>query len=157
MRSPETIKVCVEIGADQFCRYRPRWTIGPVSERTTPSVVGAPKPHFRKKDVNVILTDVQQVVLSVSFVDSLGNPATPPPGNVLAWSSSDPTIVSLTDNGDGSMTAVTTGTLGSVVISAADDLEGDGVPDFFGSLAIDVAGGAVTGIVITPGVPVPRP
>ena len=105
----------------------------------------------------MILTDSQQVTLSATFVDRAGNTVPAPDAGTLAWSSSDEAVVTVTDNGDGTALAVTTGTLGSVLITLTDDLDGDTVPEFLGSIAIDVVTGAVTGIVITPGAPTEKP
>lgn len=105
----------------------------------------------------MILQDHQQVTLTPEFVDAAGNVVTGPAAGVLAWSTSDPAIITVTDNGDGSATAVTTGTLGTATVTLSDDTDADGTPNFLGSIALDVVTGAVTGINLVPGTPVERP
>lgn len=101
------------------------------------------------------LLDSQQVVLSLAAEDKEGNQV-PVPGT-LAWSVSDESIATLEDNGDGTQTLVTTGTLGTVAVSVTDDVDGDGTGDFAGSLAVDVVAGPVNEIVVSAGEPTDRP
>lgn len=103
------------------------------------------------------VTDTQQVALAVSWLDRLGNPIPNPDGDILTWATSDATIVQVTDNGDGTAMAVTTGTVGSVVVTASDDLDADGNPDFLGSLAIDVVSGPVAEVQVVAGAVTERP
>lgn len=100
------------------------------------------------------LLDSQEVILSVSGKDKAGNPVAIP--GQLVWTVSDENIASLTDNGDGTQTLATTGELGSVVVTVSDDVEGDGTPDFQGSLAVDVVAGPVTEIEVAASEPTDR-
>jgi hypothetical protein len=97
------------------------------------------------------LTDSQEVILSVSAEDAANNPATLE--GSLSWAVDDPTILNLTINDDGTVTVASTGKEGSATVTVSDadaDSEGD---SFTGSLAIDVVGGEVTQVIITPGAP----
>jgi hypothetical protein len=101
------------------------------------------------------LLDSQQVTLSVSGVDAAGNPV-PVSATGLSFSVDDESILTLTDNGDGSALVVTTGSLGTATVTVSDDPDGDGTVNFQGSLAIDVVTGDVTEIVINAGEPSSR-
>jgi hypothetical protein len=101
------------------------------------------------------LLDSQQVTLSVSGQDAAGN-AVPIGSGVLSFVVDDDTILTVTDNGDGTALAVTTGVLGTATITVSDDTDGDAEPNFLGSLAVDVVAGDVTEIVINTGEPTSR-
>lgn len=100
------------------------------------------------------LIDNQQVVLSAQATDDQGN-AVPNPG-VLSAVSSDESVITVTDNGDGTFTAVTTGVLGAATVTVSDDVDADGFGDFVGSLAFDVVAGNVAAIAVTAGTPTTR-
>jgi hypothetical protein len=100
------------------------------------------------------LQDDQQVTLSVSATDDAGNVVVD--AGTLSFSVDDDTILTLTDNGDGTALVVTTGAVGTATVTVTDDEDADGNPDFQGSLAIDVVTGAVAEISITAGTPSSR-
>lgn len=90
------------------------------------------------------ITDSQEIVFGPPTVlDRAGNPTTLQ-NPVL--SSSDPSVLIVTDNGDGSGVATTTGTLGTATVSLDADADlGDGVRPVQGTLEVEVkAGDAVT-------------
>jgi hypothetical protein len=101
------------------------------------------------------LLDSQQAVLSVSGLDAVGNPVSVP-STGLSFSVDDESILTLTDNGDGTALVVTTGTLGTATVTVNDDPDGDGTVNFQGSLAIDVVSGEVTEISVALGEPTSR-
>lgn len=101
------------------------------------------------------LIDNQQVVLSVTGVDDQGQPTEDL--GTLSASSSDESVVTVTDNGDNTFTAVTTGALGSATVTIATDVDGDALPDFNGSIAFDVFPGTVAALNVTAGEPTTRP
>ena len=142
-------------------RRRARFTIGPVIERppghTPPPSVAASPPHRDRKAIDVNLLDSQQAVLRVTGFDKEGNPVDPTALGALTWTSSDPSVLTLTDNGDGTQTAVTTGVLGDAQVTVTDDVNGDGTGEFTGSLAFVVTAGPVAEITVTAGVPTDRP
>jgi len=55
----------------------------------------------------------KKVALSVAFTDEVGNPVPTPDGETVAYTVDDPSIINLTDNGDGTAEAAATGTLGT--------------------------------------------
>lgn len=113
-----------------------RWRFGtPVKRSEPPTTPGPPRPYNQdqKADITMNLGDNQQVVFTVSGSDAAGNAVTPA---ALTVTSSDETILTVADNGDGSYTAAATGTLGSATITAQDtETDGD---QFSGTAAVDV-------------------
>ena len=103
--------------------------------------------------MSLILTDVQQVVLSVSPVTAKGNPA--PLGGVPVWTTSDATLVDLTQSDDGlSATVVAKGPLGSCQVSVSADADvGEGVVEIVGVLDIEIKGSMAVSLNIGSGVP----
>jgi len=123
-------------------------------------VVGTPEPkhtpeHFGGPTVAFQLHDSEQVTLSVEALDSEGNAA----AATTAWSSSDDTIVAVTDNGDGTALAVASpgaAGLGTATITASvtDTSDGD-VHD--GTFDIEVVAGDAVTVNITAGTPEAKP
>jgi len=136
------------------------WTIGHPEPRL-PGDVGVPgqtgDPETEKVDFRMQMLDSEKVRLSVSGQDSQGNPVAVP--GTLAWSVVNPPegdVVTLSDNGDGSFEAISTGALGTAAVTVNDDVDGDGNPEFQGSISIEVLAGPVTAIVVEAGAPEPR-
>lgn len=100
------------------------------------------------------LIDNQEVVLAVTAVDDQGQP-TENLGTLSAVSS-DETVITVADNGNGSFTASTTGALGSASVTISTDVDGDALPDFNGSIAFDVFPGTVAALTVTAGEPTTR-
>lgn len=99
-----------------------------------------------------VLKATQQVPLSVGDVtDKRGNPTTL---QNPRWSSSDPGILAVGDNGDGTGLAAATGPVGvaTVVIDADADL-GDGVVPIQGTAEVEVVAGDAAVVNITLGTP----
>lgn len=92
------------------------WHIGPPTE-TDPDdrVINRDNvtPPTGRTDLIMDLRADQQVPLSVQFTDELRNPVPTPANAVIAYTVDDPTIINLTDNGDGTANAAATGTLGT--------------------------------------------
>lgn len=106
---------------------------------------------------DLILGDNQQVALGpLKAVDKAGNDA---PFQNSTFVSSDPTIVAVTDNGDGTALAVATGLLGSATVTASADADmGDGVTTISADpLSITVQAESATGLNMGVGVPVEKP
>lgn len=55
----------------------------------------------------------KKVGLSVEFTDEVGNTVPTPTGETVVYTVDDPSIINLTDNGDGTATAAATGVLGT--------------------------------------------
>jgi uncharacterized protein YjdB len=122
--------------------------------------VGEPRPkhipqHFGGPTVAFQLRDSEQVTLTAEALDSEGNPA-----NVtVAWSSSDESIVAVTDNGDGSALAVASpgaGGLGSVTVTVdvTDVSDGD---VHTGTFDIEVVAGDAVTVNVAAGAPEAKP
>lgn len=100
----------------------------------------------------LILTDVQHVAISLEADDAAGNSVpfnfpTPP-----TWSSSDPTIVTVSPNADGSNAdVVTTGKLGDAQVSVTGtSASGDALT---GLLDVTVATSKATTFKLVAGIP----
>lgn len=99
------------------------------------------------------MTDIQTAVAHIAAVDAEGNPATL--DSAPLWSSSDPSIVTVTPSADG-MSAVigspSPAPLGSAVVTVTATVAGG---DVSGTLAVDIIGSAATAINITTDAPKP--
>ncbi len=58
-----------------------------------------------------------KVSASVEYTDEVGNPTGTPADATATWAVADPTIITLTDNGDGTAEFAATGTLGSCEVT----------------------------------------
>jgi hypothetical protein len=72
----------------------------------------------------------KKVALSVEYTDEVGNPTEAPAGATVTYTVDDPTIINLTDNGDGTAEAAATGTLGTAnvhveAVAGGQTLTGD--------------------------------
>lgn len=105
----------------------------------------------------LILTDSQQVDLSVGFTDKASNPAQV--DGVPAWTSSDETVLTVTASADGrSATAVATGKLGTAQINVSADADlGAGTTPISGVLDVTVQAGAAVVANIAAGTPTEKP
>lgn len=92
----------------------------------------------------------QQVPLTVEWTDEVGNPVETPEGVGYAWLVDDPTIINLTDNGNGSATAAATGTLGTANVTLTATVNG---AELTGTLNIVVVAGLAERINIVAGEP----
>src|SRR5947207_8573164 len=107
-----------------------------------------------------ILTDAQQVVLAVAGADSAGNPR--PVFGAVLWTSSDLSTLRVVPAVDGltalaiSVAAQPDGASPVVVTASAFADAALAVP-IFGTLAVSVIGAPATQLVITPGMPEPKP
>ena len=95
------------------------------------------------------LGDNQKVLLSVTAIDEEGNVASNPTN--LVFSSSDESVVTVADNGDGSAVANAEGPLGTVTITV-DDTDPE-TPFTPGSLDIEVVATEAVGLNISAGTP----
>jgi hypothetical protein len=94
----------------------------------------------------------KKVALSVEFTDEVGNPVPAPADAVIVYTVDDPSIIALTDNGDGTAEAAATGTLGvaNVHVEASSVLAGLTVT---GDLQIVVVAGLAERVNIVAGEP----
>lgn len=123
--------------------------IGPVRDRVRAT-------RGESMSVAVTLTDIQQVLVSLVFVDAEGNVTSDAPDAPPAWSSSDPAIVTVSPADDG-MTATlsTVGPEGQATVTVDATVGGTALP----SLAVmaSVVGSAPTSLTATVGTPTTRP
>lgn len=92
----------------------------------------------------------QQVTLSGEFTDEVGNPVATPADTTVVYTVDDPTIINLTDNGDGTAVAAATGTLGTANVHAEATWNGNTVS---GDLQIVVVAGLAERFNIVAGEP----
>ncbi len=97
----------------------------------------------------------KKVPLSIEFTDEVGNPTTAPAASTATYTVDNPTIINLTDNGDGTAVAAATGTLGTanvhLDVSFADET-GNPVT-VSGDLNIVVVAGLAERVSIVAGAP----
>lgn len=93
-----------------------------VPRDTDPSdrIVKGPPYHqpTGRTDLIMDLAADQKVALTGTYTDEVGNPTDAPVGSSVTYTVDDPTIINLTDNGDGTAEAAATGTLGTANIHA---------------------------------------
>jgi hypothetical protein len=158
------LSVTVTVTVDGCCRPVPPcspplflvWHIGPALESDEADrVVGEPPAQPtppRKVDVIMDLQADKKVALSVEFTDEVGNAVPAPTDAVVVYTVDDPSIIALTDNGDGTAEAAATGTLGTanVHVEASSVLSGLTVT---GDLQIVVVAGLAERVNIVAGAP----
>ena len=139
-----------------------RWSIGPVKTKTnvTPFTPNAnPNIGFKRRIAmaKLVLSDIQEATLSVSFVDKAGNPA--PVEGAPAWAVSDANLLTITPAADGMSAVVSAnGPLGTGQVSVSADADlGEGVATIAGTLDIDVLASQAVSIAITAGAPTDKP
>lgn len=129
------------------------WKIG-AATKTDPAdrIVKPPPyaPHTGRQDVSMDLMADQQVPLSLGFTDEVGNPVATPEGVVSTFTVDDPTVVNLTDNGDGTASAAAVGPLGTANVHVVAAWNGQTLT---GDLAIVVVAGLAERIAIEAGTP----
>jgi len=103
-----------------------------------------------------ILTDEQQVTLSVGFKTAAGNPAKV--DGLPIWASSDESIVSLVVAADGLSAVAVSGALGSAQISVQADADlGEGVRTITSTLDIEVHAAEAVSVLVVVGTPELKP
>lgn len=127
------------------------WRIGaPVNTTPADRTPGPPRPRNGKADIIMDLRADQKVPLSLGFTDEMGNPTEPPATYTAAYTVDDPSIINLTDNGDGTAEAAATGTLGNATVSVTVTWEGRTLT---GDLQIIVVSGLAERLNVVAGEP----
>lgn len=132
-------------------RFRLIWRIGAVTATTPGDRVVKPPPYAHSTGRRDLIMDLQadkQVALSIGFTDEVGNPVPTPPDTVSTFTVDDPTVINLTDNGDGTAVAAAVGPLGTATVHVVTELDGAQVS---GDLAIVVVAGLAERVTIVPG------
>ena len=92
----------------------------------------------------------QQVPLSLEYTDEVGNPTTAPDEAAVTYTVDDPTIINLTDNGDGTAVAAAVGALGTANVHVEAVFDGQTLT---GDLQIVVVAGLAERLNIVAGEP----
>lgn len=133
------------------------WHIGPPRETTPADRVPSPPPYHiptGRIDLIMDLMADKKVALSIGYTDELENPVPAPETSTTVYTVDDPTVVALTDNGDGTAEAAATGTLGTANVhsqSTWSDLDGEHIVS--GDLQIVVVAGLAERATIVAGEP----
>jgi hypothetical protein len=130
-----------------------RWRVGvPVDTVQDDRVVTGPDvPGGAKGTVQMDLQADKKVTLTLEWTDEMGNPAGAPDSSAVAFTVDNPSIVNLTDNGDGTATAAAVGALGQATVHV--EATGSGVGAVTGDLAINVVAGLAERVNIVAGTP----
>jgi hypothetical protein len=131
------------------------WHLGPPSNTTEADRVPSPPPYHTPTGRTDLIMDLQadkKVALSIGFTDEVGNPTAAPADSATTYTVDDPTVISLTDNGDGSASAAATGVLGTANVHAESTwTDADGDHTVSGDLQIVVVAGLAERAAILPG------
>ncbi len=133
-------------------RYLLTWHIGATADTAAADRVvrGTATPSTGRKDLIMDLQADKKVPLSVQWTDEVGNPTDAPADAVVTYTVDDPTIISLTDNGDGTAEAAATGVLGAATVHVEADANGEVIT---GDLQIVVVAGLAERITVVTGEP----
>ena len=110
-------------------------------------------PYFQSTGKVDLIMDLQadkKVALTASYTDEVGNPVPTPADAAVTYTVDDPTIINLTDNGDGTAEAAATGTLGTAHVHV--DATSGGIT-LTGDLEIVVVAGLAERVAIVAGEP----
>ena len=146
-----TLSVCLRVHG--LKRYKIAFHVGVVSN-TTPAdrVVNGPPYSTPTGRIDLIM-DLQadkQVPLSLQYTDELGNPVPAPAGATAVYTVDDPTVINLTDNGDGTANAAAVGPLGTATVHVEATFDGATVT---GDLQIVVVAGLAERVAVVAGEP----
>lgn len=111
---------------------------------------GQPCRCLARKDLIMDLQADKKVTLTATYTDEVGNPTDPPTGASVTYTVDDPSIINLTDNGDGTAVAAATGALGTANVHV-DALVGGST--LTGDLQIVVVAGLAERLSIDAGEP----
>lgn len=147
------VTLSVNVRVKGLPRYALVWHIGPPSETTPADRVVKPPPYHEPTGRTDLIMDLRadmQVPLSVQFTDELGNPVPTPANTTFVFTVDDPTIINLTDNGDGTAVAAAVGVLGTANVHLVATWDGRTLT---GDLQIVVVAGLAERINIVAGTP----
>lgn len=138
-------------------RFKPPrfvWTVGPMRDTTPADRVPGPAPTYktppRKVDLIVNLQDDKKVDFGFSPVSEMGNPTTF--DGTVTFTVDDPSLVALTDNGDGTGTLAAVGVLGVATLTGTAT-PADGSAPVTGVESINIVAGDTEGFTFTFGDP----
>lgn len=134
-------------------RYALAWRLGAAADTTEADRVVLGPPYHQPTGRTDLIMDLQadkKVPLSVAFTDEVGNPTAAPAGAVVTYTVDDPTIIALTDNGDGTAVAAAVGTLGTANVHVEASFDGVTVT---GDLQVVVVAGLAERVTVVAGAP----
>jgi hypothetical protein len=144
----------IELRVPGLVRYHPIRHYG-VPRNTSPEDrivrgVPVPTPADSKKGVRMDLAADMKVSATVEYTDEVGNPTGTPADATATWSVSDPSVISMTDNGDGSAEFAAVGPLGSCEVTVSATAGGQ---TFTGTDTINVVAGLAERVNVAFGTP----
>ena len=103
------------------------------------------------------MSDSQQTVLSLAFVDKKGNPAPQPAGTTISWSVDSPAVLALAPSADTlSCQVAAVGPLGTATVTVkASDAQGNTLAA--GTIAVEIDAGNAASINVTAAPPTEQP
>lgn len=134
-------------------RRRIRIRVGPPRDSTPADRVFQGPPyatHINKEGPIMDLQADKKIPLSIEWTDEVGNPVEAPAEAAVTWTVDDPTIINLTDNGDGTASAAAIGALGAATVHVEASA---GEVTVTGDLAIMVVAGLAERVSIVAGDP----
>jgi hypothetical protein len=148
------VKLIVKMRVPGLVRYHPVRHYG-VPRNTTPEDreprgVAVPTPENTEMGVRMDLAADMKVTATVEYTDEVGNPTGTPADASATWAVSDPSIISMTDNGDGSAEFAATGTLGSCDVTVTATAGGQ---TFTGTDVLNVVAGLAERVNVAFGTP----
>lgn len=143
----------VDLHVKGLRRFHLVWHVGAVTDTTAADRVIKPPPyavHTGRLDVAMDLLADKQVPLSIQFTDELLNPVPAPAGFTAVYTVDDPTVIALTDNGDGTAVAAAMGVLGTANVHTVITFDGTTIT---GDLQIVVVPGLAERATVVAGPP----
>jgi hypothetical protein len=135
-------------------RYRLVWHVGAPRD-TSPAdriVKGPPYgPTPRKVDLVMDLQADKQVEVDVQFTDEVGNEVDNPGDASVSYTTDNPTVLNVTDHGDGTATVAATGQLGSANVHVS--VSSPSLGSLTGDLGVTVVAGLAERVNIVAGEP----
>jgi hypothetical protein len=142
------IVLALDLRVKRFSDVQLVWVIGPVGKATAEDRQNAgPRPQYLqppgKVDLYMNLKADQKVGFELTGKDEMGNDADMA-GATLTFTVDDPSVATVTDNGDGTGEVAAVGPLGSTILNATGSLPSGQA--LSGTVAIDVVAGDVASV-----------
>jgi hypothetical protein len=148
------IELSVNLRVKHFRPPRFVWRVGPVRDTVEADRVAGPPPVYKSPPGRIdLIMDLQadkKVSFSFSPVDEMGNPTSF--DGTIAFTVDDPSVVALTDNGDGSGEVAAVGVPGVATLTGTAT-PADGSDPITGAEAINVIAGDAEGFAFSFGDP----
>lgn len=134
-------------------RYKIAIHVGVPTDTSPEDRVIQSPPYFTGIPEVSVIMDLQadkKVPLSLEWTDEMGNPVPAPAGFSATYTVDDPSVISLTDNGDGTAVAAAVGVLGTANVHVVASFDG---VTLSGDLQIVVVAGLAERLNIVAGPP----